>query len=171
MEKPDHGTPPRHKNPWALRGLIAAIAVLPVLAYLSWTPASWWTRSGFLAYPGTFVRVSDSRYRLCRPWPKTGIGANHLEQLASRAGWIASRRDFNLAVLLPKTAQVTAIYCGSAPAPASPAECTNSHCSTGIQALVNDNVYTRGRGVIFNFRDLTDQPGQRTNVGFWVTWR
>jgi len=25
--------------------------------------------------------------------------------------------------------------------------------------------------VIFNVRDLTARPGQRTNVGFWVIWR
>jgi len=171
MEKPDHDTPPRFMNPWILRGLIAAIAALPALAYLSWSPASWWTRSGFLAYPGTFVRLGDNHYRLCRPWPKAGIGANHREQLTVRSGWIAGKKDFNLAVLLPKTAQVTAIYCGAAPAPSSPAECTNAHCPEDIHALVADGIYTSGRGVIFNVRDLTAQPGQRTNVGFWVTWR
>jgi len=170
MEKPEHGLP-RRKNPWILRGLIAAIAALPAIAYLSWTPASWWERSGFLAYPGTFVRLGDNHYRLCRPWPKTGLSADHVEHFAARRGWIAGRQDFNLAVLLPKTAQVTAIYCGAAPAPSAPTECTNAHCPEGIHALVDDSVYTRGRGVIFNIRDLTARPSQRTNVGFWVIWR
>jgi hypothetical protein len=171
MKKPDHGMPPRFKNPWALRGLIAAVAVLPVMAYLSWTPLSWWSASGFLTYPGTFMRVSDDHYRTCRPWPKAGIGANHRERLASRSGWITGKKDFNLAVLLPQTAQITAIYCGAAPAPSSPAECTNAHCPEGIHAVVDDGVYTRGRGVIFSVRDRTAKPDQRTNVGFWVTWR
>ena len=170
MEKPKHGLP-RRKNPWILRGLIAAIAVLPPVAYLSWTPASWWERSGFLAYPGNFVRVSDNHYRLCRPWPKAGIAAaDPLAQLASRGGWITGKRDSNFAVLLPRTARVTAIYCGAADAPSPPGECTNAHCPETIHAMVDDSVYTRGRGVIFNVRDLTASPGQRTNVAFWVTW-
>ena len=93
------------------------------------------------------------------------------QQLAVRSGWITGKKDFNLAVLLPRTAEVTAIYCGAAPAPAAPAECTNAHCPEGLHALVDDGIYTGGRGVIFNIRDLTAKPGQRTNVGFWVTYR
>jgi hypothetical protein len=79
--------------------------------------------------------------------------------------------DYNFAVLLPKSAQVTVIYCAAAAAPAVPAECTNAYCPESIRAQADDSLYTKGRGVIFNVRNLTAEPDHRTNVGFWVTWR
>ena len=168
MERPPHNFPGARRNPWIVRGMIAAVAALPVMAYLSWTPASWWERSGFLSYPGNYVRLGDNHYRLCRPWPRTGFGG---ERLSGRTGWVTGKRDDNFAVLLPAAARITAIYCGAAPAQKPLAECTNAHCAEAVRALVDDGVYTRGRGVIFNVRAPQAAPAQRTAVGFWVAWQ
>jgi hypothetical protein len=168
MERPPNQVPGMWKNPWMVRGAIAVIAALPVIAYLSWTPASWWERSGFLTYPGNYVRLADNHYRLCRPWPKAGWAG---QRLSGVTGWITGKGNENLAVLLPAGARITAIYCGAAPAHAALRECTNAHCPESMRAMVDDGVYTNGRGVIFNVRVPQAAPAARTDVGFWVAWK
>jgi hypothetical protein len=168
MERAAHDMPGARKNPWILRGAIAAIAALPVITYLSWTPASPWRQNGFLTYPGNFVRLADNHYRLCRPWPKTGWSG---QNLSGRVGWITGKGNGNLAVLLPAGARITAIYCGAAPAQKPLRECTNAHCAETVRTFVDDSVYTKGRGVIFNVWAPGAPPAQRTDVGFWVAWK
>jgi hypothetical protein len=163
MERPLHDMPGARKNPWIVRGAVLAVAALPIISFLIWTPASWWKQNGFLSYPGTFVRLADNHYRLCRPWPKAGWRG---EQLSGRVGWITGKGNQNLAVLLPAGARITAIYCGAAPAQKPLSECTNAHCPESVRALVDDSVYTKGRGVIFNVWVPQAAPATRTVSGW-----
>ena len=120
MDKPRHlvcARKPARKS-WPVRGLIAAIAALPLLALMALTPISWWKASGFISYPGTFVRVGQGDYWLCRPWAKASprnFGAPG-GQITARFGTVTGVRQSNFAGLLPQTARITAIYCGDAPA-------------------------------------------------------
>jgi hypothetical protein len=161
------------RKPWPLRGLIAAIAVLPLLALMALTPISWWKASGFTSYPGTFVRVGQSDYWLCRPWANASprnfgvAGAN----VTARFGTITGAGQSNFAVLLPRTARITAIFCGDAPASWPLGECSGRHCAVPAQFQIDDGVYTKGRGVMFSVRARAAKPDQRTDVGFWVIWR
>jgi len=153
--------------------LIAAAAPLPILALMYLAPMSWWKASGFLAYPGTYVRISPDNYWLCRPWPRRGLPVpqDSSTHMATRFGSVFGDRQGNFAVLLPQTAEVTAIYCGDA-MPSSPlAECSGTHCAQPANFQIEDGIYTLGRGVTFSVRAKTANPAQRTDVGFWVMWR
>jgi hypothetical protein len=173
MDKPPHLNWAGRPEARLARGLIAAAATLPILALLSFSPMSWWKQSGFTSYPGTFVRVAGDDYRLCRPWSRQFPQTRQDPSLkvTARFGTVLGRQESNFAVLLPKAAQVTAIYCGAAPVSSPLSECSGAHCAEPLKAQVEDGVYTLGRGVIFSIRTKAASPGQRTNVGFWVMWR
>jgi hypothetical protein len=161
------------RPPRPVRALIAIAAPLPILALMYLAPMSWWKASGFITYPGTYVRVAPDNYWLCRPWPQHALPAvgDASTRVTARFGSVLGARQTNFAVLLPKTARVTAIYCGDAP-PSSPlAECSGTHCAQPALFQVEDGFYTMGRGITFNVRVKTAKPDQRTNVGFWVMWR
>jgi hypothetical protein len=153
--------------------LIAAIAPLPILALMVLAPISWWKASGFIAYPGTYVRAAPDNYWLCRPWPRHALPApqDSSTRMATRFGSVFGAKQSNFAVLLPRSAHVTAIYCGAAP-PSSPlAECSGSHCAQPANFQVEDGIYTLGRGVTFSVRAKTADPDRRTDVGFFVMWK
>ena len=151
----------------------AAVAALPILALISQTPASWWVQSGFETYPGTFERIATDRYPLCRPWREPDPGA-HQEKgvhVATRFGAVTGGTEANFAVLLPKNAQVTAVYCGMAPEPLLLKDCSVLKCPAAARIQVEDSVFTRGRGLEFSVRQKAVPAGMKANVGFWVFWR
>jgi len=151
----------------------AAAAALPILALMSNAPASWWVQSGFQSYPGTFERVATDNYPLCRPWREADPGA-HREagvHVASRFGAVAGAKQSNFAVLLPKDARVTAVYCGAAPAASPLADCSVIRCPVAAHVQVEDSIFTRGRGLEFSVRRPGAVDGARTDVGFWVYWK
>jgi hypothetical protein len=151
----------------------AAAAALPILALMSNAPASWWVQSGFQSYPGTFVRIAEESYPLCRPWREPDPGA-HREagvHVAARSGMLAGKAQTNLAVLLPKNAEVTAIYCGAAPDAAPLKDCSVLKCPMAAHMQFEDSVFTRGRGVEFSVRNLGAAADARARFGFWVLWR
>jgi hypothetical protein len=159
------------KKPLLLRSLIAIAATAPILALMSYTPGSWWRRNGFTDYPGTFVRVSENDYRLCRPWG--GARPPHKDpalRVTGRLGSVAGGEEANFAVLLPASAHIDAIYCGAAPSPAPLQECSGNRCAAAMHIIVDDGQYTRGRGVILGFEARKADPGRQIAVGFWVLW-
>ena len=158
---------------WATRFFVWAIAALPIIALMSTTPMSWWKQSGFESYPGTYVRMTDDNYPLCRPWrdPIPGAHKQAGVNVSTRFATLNGAFEKNLAVLLPYNAQVTGIYCGMAPADAPLAGCSPIHCPVGAHIQVEDSIYTRGRGVIVTFRNRDARPNQPTKVGFWVMWK
>ena len=172
MDKPLHLVAAARPIRWPLRWVLAGIAVLPLLALMALTPISWWKASGFTSYPGTFVRIGQNDYWLCRPWAKRvpqtfqDPGAH----LTARFGTVVGTKQSNFAVLLPDTARITAIFCGDAPAAQALGECTGSHCAVPAQFQIDDGIYTRGRGVMFSVRARPANSEQRTDVGFWVAW-
>jgi hypothetical protein len=172
MDKPLHLVAATGPIRWPLRWVVAGIAVLPLLALMALTPMSWWKASGFVSYPGTFVRVGDNDYWLCRPWAKRPPQTfqDPRAHLTARFGTVTGNRQSNFAVLLPGTARITAIFCGDAPASHALGECTGSHCAVPAHFQIEDLVYTRGRGVTFSVRARPAKPEQRTDVGFWVAW-
>lgn len=158
---------------WTTRFFVAAIAAVPIIALMSTTPESWWKQSGFETYPGTYVRMTDDNYPLCRPWRDPVPGA-HREagvHLTTRFGMLSGSYERNFAVLLPGDAKVTGIYCGMAPARQTLKDCSVVRCPVNGHIQVEDSIYTRGRGVIFSFRNHDAKPGQPTQVGFWVMWK
>jgi hypothetical protein len=170
MRAPISLGPKPQRPPWPVRALIAVAAPLPLLALMVLAPLSWWKASGFLTYPGTYVRVAPDNYWLCRPWPRHALPVVRGTLVATRFGSVLGAEQTNFAVLLPQTARVTAIYCGDA-APSSPLlECSGTHCAQPAHFQVEDGIYTLGRGVTFSVRAKTSNPAQRTNVGFWVMW-
>jgi hypothetical protein len=161
------------KNPWPVRALIAGVGTLPLLALMAVTPMSWWKQSGFTSYPGTYVRMRSGNYWLCRPWngrmPESRKDAQ--TKMTARFGTVTGTKESNFAVLLPRTARVTAIYCGAAPASHTLGECAGTHCALPAHFQVEDGLYTLGRGVIFSVRMRAAKPDSRSDVGFWVAWR
>ena len=158
--------------PWLARVLAAIIAAIPILALMNLTPMSWWKQSGFDTYPGTYVRMTGDAYWICKPWngrtPETRKDA--ATKMATAFGTVTGQVESNFAVLLPRTARVTAVYCGAA-APSHPlAECAGTHCAEPAHFQIEDGVYTLGRGVIFSARMKSAKPDQATKVGFWVMW-
>ncbi|HWC62156.1 MAG TPA: hypothetical protein VG501_00940, partial [Rhizomicrobium sp.] len=70
---------------------------------MSFTPDSWWRRNGFSEYPGTYVRLSDNDYRLCRPWggPAGGSRPPHRDaalRISERRGELEGGKEANFAV-------------------------------------------------------------------------
>jgi hypothetical protein len=176
MERPAHHPVPgaeRRKSRWLLHGLVGALALAPILALMSFTPDSWWRRNGFTEYPGTFVRVSDNDYRLCRPWGAGGSQPPHRNpalRMTERQGSVLGGAEANFAVLLPKSAHIDAIYCGAALSPAALSECSGKSCAEPMRIIVDDGQYTGGRGVILGFQAGRAKPRERIAVGFWVLW-
>ena len=158
---------------WTTRAFVAAIAAVPILALMETTPESWWKQSGFETYPGTYVRMTDGNYPLCRPWRDPVPGA-HKEagvHVSTRFAALDGAFEKNLAILLPGDAEVTGIYCGMAEAKAPLAGCSVIHCPVNAHIQVEDSIYTRGRGVIVTFRNRQARRGQPTKVGVWVMWK
>ena len=134
---------------------------------------SWWMQSGFIDYPGTYVRVSPDDYWLCRPWggQLPGSRQDATTHVTSRFGSVTGAAQGNFAVLLPDKARIVAVYCGAAPASQPLAECAGKHCAIPTHFQVEDGLYTKGRGITFSVRAHTTDPAQRSDVGFWVVWR
>src|SRR6202000_746140 len=106
-------------------------------------------------------------YPLCRPWrdPIPGAHQEAGTHLTTRFGTLNGGFEHNFAVLLPPNAQVTAIYGATAPAGKPLADCSVLKCPVPAHAQVEDSIYTRGRGVIFSFRNKDAKPGNSTKGG------
>jgi hypothetical protein len=166
-------TPDRRYRLTPAHFLIAALASLPLLALMSRTPASWWVQSGFETYPGTYVRMTNDNYGLCRPW-REPVPGTHKEpgvHVTTRFGDITGGIESNFSVLLPATAHVTAIYCGTGRGAGPLSECSVLKCPVPAHAQLEDSLFTRGRGIEFSFRAKTTDPGQKTRVGYWILWK
>jgi hypothetical protein len=158
---------------WSTRLYGAFAALLIAGASLFLAPPTWWARSGFETNPGTFERKFAADYPLCASWP-AGSGTApklHFAQIAARTGTLNGAEEKNFAVLLPKTALVTAVYCAAAPRSGALQECSSARCTPPTSALVEDNLFTNGRGIIFSFRNKAMNPDDHAHVGFWVAWR
>jgi len=174
MDHPVRGTLRRPDGSrWLPRLVALAAACAVAIIFMLLPPPSWWAGSGFGSDPGNFIRKHAIDYPLCAAWPAGSIAMPRLStsHVESRTGLLNGADEGNFALLLPKSARVTAVYCASA-APSHPlSECSLTRCAPPVRALVEDNLYTHGRGIIFSFRNRTARADPSTHVGFWVVWR
>lgn len=80
------------------------------------TAETWWIKSGFEHNPGYFISENRIDYPVCEAWTEDAAG-RHVTPSWSRA------------VLVPKSARITKVYCGA----------------SGKPLGLSDNNYTRGR--------------------------
>lgn len=157
---------------WLPRLMALAAAGVVAVIYMLLPPQSWWAGSGFDTDPGNFVRKHAIDYPLCAAWP-TGSGTMprlNASHVTSRIGLLRGANESNFALLLPRSAQVTAVYCASASSSRAMSECSLTRCAPPVRALVEDNLYTHGRGIIFSFKNRAARADPSTHVGFWVVW-
>jgi hypothetical protein len=98
------------------------------------TGGSWWAKSGFAQNPGYLVTENQINYPVCEPWTGHSNEAGHHVTAAN-----------SQAVLLPRTANVTKVYCESA----------------GGEVSFSDSTYTRGRALTLT---------SANDVRYWVVW-
>ncbi|TWB45782.1 hypothetical protein [Nitrospirillum pindoramense] len=156
----------------------ACFALMSVLV-----PDPWWMRAGLPSYPGQFQRFNQSDYPVCQAWTdyegrsrvardlhRPGV---HVTRVTTR-GAVRQGAEQDLAVLLPQSAKVTAIYCGiSRPGTgkATIEECSRGGCGTGVSAFVEDSAYVKGRVLTLAMYTRTAGPEDGVTGHFWIAWR
>lgn len=157
---------------WLPRLAALVIAGLAAVIITIMPPPSWWAGSGFDTDPGNFIRKHAIDYPLCAAWPpgSTALPRLNAVRVASRTGLLRGADESNFALLLPKSAQVTAVYCAASAPSRALSECSLTRCAPPVRALVEDNLYRHGRGIIFSFRNRAAHADPSTHVGFWVVW-
>ncbi|MEA1652930.1 hypothetical protein UAJ10_28435 [Nitrospirillum sp. BR 11164] len=145
-------------------------------------PNPWWIRAGLHSYPGQFRGINLPDYPVCQAWTDyqgrsrlardlRGPGV-HVAEVITR-GVVRQGAEQDLSILLPRTAKVTAIYCGITRLGATKAaveECSRGGCGTGVAAFVDDSAYAKGRVLTLAMSTRSRDPEGVTGH-FWVAWR
>jgi hypothetical protein len=131
------------------------------------SPPMWWAQEGLASDPGNFLGALPLDYPVCAPW--TGRNAD-----LARREWkmtevttprpLAVNDPLNLAVMLPKNAQVMKVYCA-----AGREECSWAKCDPPLTFLAWDGMYARGRVLIVMLANH-GRMSQRVDVRLWVLW-
>lgn len=144
------------------------------------SPEPWWRTAGLASDPGDFIRKLAVSYPVCRPW----------QARAGRAGLASDRQDKALHVVqggtaepvvkgdpesigfrIPKSAQVLRVYCGVSAGARPAQECSQDACGMPIRAIVTDDLYTRGRTLVFTLKNRARSAAPPPDVTLWLVWK
>ncbi|WP_044563786.1 hypothetical protein [Azospirillum sp. B4] len=143
-------------------------------------PNPWWAQAGLPIYPGQFQGFNPSDYPVCQAWTDYQ-GNNRMARDLYRRGVhvlpiatqdaVRSRAGQNLSVLLPRTAKVVAIYCGTARQSAPIEECSRGGCDAGLAPFIEDSAYANGRVLTLGMATRSTAPEDHVTGHFWVAWQ
>jgi hypothetical protein len=166
---------------WGLRLAIALIAIGFGFLYMrEISPTPWWRTAGLDSDPGDFIRKLTISYPICRPWQAdkmgTGLAADaHAKLLHVTRGMTAVPVTVgdpqSIGFRLPGTATVLRAYCGVSVKGGPVRECSPQACSAPVRAVVTDDLYTRGRTLVFTMKNRGSARAPRPRVTLWLVWK
>ncbi|HUO93431.1 MAG TPA: hypothetical protein VMU22_10940 [Rhizomicrobium sp.] len=131
------------------------------------TPKPWWVGSGFASDPGYFIRKNAIAYPICQPW-QASARTQHVSWMFTD-GALAPGKQADLALLLPKQAEIVRVDCGTG---AALKECSmRNGCEPPITVMLDDDLYTRGRAIEISAVNKARAKTRGAVVGFRVLWR
>jgi hypothetical protein len=143
-------------------------------------PPPWWAQAGLPIHPGQFLGFNPPDYPVCQAWTDYQ-GNNRMARDLYRPGIhvlpiatqdaVRSGAGQNLSVLLPRTAKVVAIYCGTARRSAPIEECSRGGCDAGVTPFVEDSAYANGRVLTLTMATRSTAPEDHVTGRFWVAWQ
>ncbi|MBB6254771.1 hypothetical protein [Nitrospirillum iridis] len=143
-------------------------------------PPPWWAQAGLPIYPGQFRGFNPPDYPVCQAWTDYQ-GNNRMARDLYRRGVhvlpiatqdaVRSGAGRNLSVLLPRTAKVVAIYCGTARQSAPIEECSRGGCDAGAAPFIEDSAYANGRVLTLGMATRSTAAEDHVTGHFWVAWQ
>ena len=133
------------------------------------TPKPWWVGSGFASDPGYFIRKNAIAYPICEPWSIRSETHSRQVSWLFTNGPLTPGKQADLALLLPKQAEIIRVDCGTG---AALKECSmRKGCEPPITVMLDDDLYTRGRAVEISVINKKPTKSAGAIVGFRVLWR
>jgi hypothetical protein len=177
FDRPKRGA----RTGWGIRAAALLLAAGAGAVWLSVVllPKPWWVGSGFASDPGYFIRKNPVAYPICESWPQkpqAGVAASathaqHVSWLFTD-GVLAPGKQADLALLLPRQAQIARVDCGTASRHAALKECSvRRGCEPPVTVMLDDDLYTRGRAIEISLVNKASPGGPDAIIGIRVLWQ